>query len=527
MKIRSRMPGLAIVVAALATAVPATAGGSLIPVWTVVLVAASVQFSRKLPVSLSISLATVGFLALELILLRITPYLGWGISLPNIIVWTAISIGFGALETVRPMAATLFTWRRSWLGLAASASAIALIAVLSLAQLLRGSASLYWSTNNDAVIGLRFARLMVSEGGLGINMGRQSTPLPFAMAAANMDSGRAGLSDSLMQEHDLVRIAQVWVFLIAIGCILAGVTVARRLTAASQGWAIPVVALASSSMLAWFVIGVQFDFGFMNSAFAIAALLAAWLIFDSAANHPLVAIAGLFTAALVALGVWSPLIVCVIGLGVAVLVTGARAIRRARRGGLVAAAVTGVVLLAYAVGVTLPQLFDAPTALGNNGGFPPIGPGSMLIITSLTVLAAALALRGETLRTGTGVAALVATFLAGLAYLLAQRRGVDFIWGYYPAKFAWTVSVLLIVIIMSLAVHLIASASLTRSRRAIVTIAVGAVIASLLFGPVAVPNQAPLISILKTAVLGSPAPEQQEQPAESRGLRPAIAETIR
>ena len=492
----SRAPGIVLVLAGLASIAIGLDDGSLIPAWASAVAALTALLARRLPTSLSFALATGSFFAGELLMLRVTPTVGFGATVPNTLAWATVAIGVGVFAAVRPATRPLADRRSAILAVSASVAAVVLVATLLLAQVVPGALKLVWSMNGDAVNAMGFTRRMLVDGGIDPVSTPQPTPLPFAMAAANMEGGRTGIIQSLLLEHDVARTAQAWVFAIVLSCLLAGCIVARAAAAARLRWAAPVAAVASTAILSWYVLGVQFEFGFMNSAFAVTLLLCAWLVFSSGSGRAVVVITGLMVTALALLAVWSPLVVCIAGLGVVVLVRDGRSVIRAAPWKLVVAVAVTLLLLGYAATVTLPGFLGQSSALGSDGGFPAIGPASILVITALATLSAALVAQRGAQRDAAGLLAVIAGFSGGLGYLLLQRQGAVFGWGYYPAKFAWTTSILLVVVLTAFAVHLLARSTATAGWRALTTAIVGGVVASLLWGPVLPAAQVPLAGIL-------------------------------
>ena len=495
MTIYSRVPGVLLVAAALAAAALGLAGQGLVPVWSVAVVGISLLLSRWLPRALSLSAAIGGFFSLELLLLLVTAQLGLGATVPNAVLWGAVSAVAGALLVAKP--APRLGRSGTGLVIASSASAALLVISVTVAQIFPGALRLSWAMNGDAVNAMGFARRMLADGGIDLASTPQPTPLPFAMSAATMEGGRAALPESMLLEHDVARTAQVWIFVIALACLLTGAIVARTTRAASPRWGLPVTALASTIMLAWYVIGVQFDFGFMNSAFAVTVLLAAWLAYVAGEGHPAATLGAVFALAIVLLAVWSPLVVCVAGLGLVTIVRERALLRSPRLRELPLVIVPALAFVAYAALVTVPGFLAQSSALGSNGGFPPIGPGSIGVIAATALLLSAFTAKSGRLREGVGAVVVIAGFGLGLGYLLLQRQGAEFGWGYYPAKFAWTTSILLIVIGTSFAVELMLASGSSRRWRAVLTVLAAGVVASVLWGPVAPSAQAPLAGILR------------------------------
>ncbi len=471
----------------------AVLGAGLVPLWIVALVGGMLALATRLPRVLAVGLGGAAFLALELGILLTTPLLGLGMTWPH-----AVVLGLAVAGSATALRRERLDWLRRewWLSLAALSGATLLLATMALSQILPGALRLAWAMNGDTVNAMIFSREMVVAGGIDQVAVPQPTPLPFAMAAANMEGGRAGLPDAALLEHDVARTAQVWVLLLALICVLVGVTVARAARGTTVAWAVSVTAVASAFPLLWYVVGVQFEFGFMNSAFAIVLLLCAWLCYLGSATHPLIGFVGLLVSALVLLAVWSPLVICVAPLGLVLLIRSFGAIRRAGVRALMLAALAPAAFLAYAIAFTVPTFLAQSDALGSDGGFPEITDSQILVILAATVLTIVIAWQfagGEAPR---GALALVIGFSVGLGYLLLQRQGAEFGWGYYPAKFAWTTSVLLVAIAAAFVVEVLARSSPSGRSRAVLTLAAGGTLATLVYGPVLPSAQLPLPRIL-------------------------------
>ena len=495
MRLYRRVPGFVLSVASLAAGMLAASGFGLVAIWSVALVAGIVALSRWLSISLALAASVGAFFSIELLLLLVTPMLGAGMTLPHVVLWGSLAVGIGTSLTVRPAPPAL-NRSGSLLALASSAGAIVLLVCLAIAQFISGGQRLAWAMNGDTVNAMAFARRMLVDGGINQASTPQPTPLPFAMSAANMEGGRGGAA-SLLLQHDVARTAQVWVFVIVLSCLLVGVILARVAHTAPLRWAVPVVALSTTVMLSWYAVGLQFDFGFMNSAFAVTLLLAAWLVYAAGEARPALLLLTLFTIALALLSVWSPLVVCVAGLGIVTVVRERRALAASRPIAIIGTYLAASVFLAYAALVTVPFFLLSSSALGSNGGFPPVGPGSIFVITALVLIASAGAVQTGAAHTAVGVIAVVTGFGLGLGYLILQRQEAAFHWGYYPAKFAWTTSILLMVILMSVAVHLLQAVEWKPARRAVTTVLVAGLVVSLLWGPVAPASQAPLAGLVK------------------------------
>ncbi len=475
-------------IATLGAGVAGMLGLGLVPLWIVTLASVSLALAVRLPRPLSLALASVGLLVVELGLLMLTPVLGAGMTVPHVVLLGAVSLvcSWFAREH-RGVRGVLGDWR---LALASSVGAGLFLLTMVATQIVPGALRLAWAMNGDTVNVMVFSRLMLAAGGIDQTAVPQPTPLPFAMAAASMEGGRSALADGALLEHDVARMAQLWVLMIALTCLLVGVIVGSTVRGASRRWSLAVTAVGSTIPLLWFVVGVQFEFGFINSAFAIVLLLCAWLFHRAGAGHPLLAFVGLWMVLLALLAVWSPLIICVIGLGVVLVVQRRRELLANGGARIAAAALAPVAFLAYAVFVTVPLFLEQSDALGSDGGFPDIPSSQSIIIGTVAVLIALVAWQRGDRQSSLGILAVLAGLGIGLTYLLLQRVGEVFYWGYYPAKFAWTTWCMLIPVIASIAIGFLAD--LRGRMRVLLTLSAGAVVASLLFGPGTPAAQLPL-----------------------------------
>ena len=67
----------------------------------------------------------------------------------------------------------------------------------------------------------------------------------------------------------------------------------------------------------------------------------------------------------------------------------------------------------------------------------------VLMVAFAAVASVGLGARHELL----GVVVILLSATVGIAYLTVQRRGMDTLWGYYPAKLGWLLSVLLVILL--------------------------------------------------------------------------------
>ena len=358
------------------------------------------------------------------------------------------------------------------------ATAIALGSIVGLTAVLVILASspvgdrLAWSMQNDAVWNMMSARFIGNEHGVSADHPNPS-PLTAALIAAAFASGRAGLDPTQLLQHDVTRAAQLWLLLTGLSAVLAGLIAARALPSGRPILRAFLVFSVACIPLSWYVAGYAFQFGFSNATLTMVLLLCAWIAWMSGGRRPLASLLVLAAVALALLATWAPLVVVPAGLA-AVVAGGAgrpwwRRLRGARLLLLISAAIVGV---AYVGLVTVRDLLSQRGALSSDGAMFALTPQQVALIGAavLIALVGAAILAGQT-RAAVGAGVVLASSGLALAYLVSQRQG-NAMWGYYPAKFAWLVTALLLVI---LAVSLAGWAFRVRRVSATVVVAVLAI----------------------------------------------------
>lgn len=471
----------------------------MVAVWSVALVALWSLFFRRVPPAVAFAYAVIVFLGVELVVLLVNPLVGLGLPWLEVVVWAVVTV-LAVVAWVRGPRPVV-TRRGVALGVAAASGGILVVGATALAQVIPGALRLAWAMNSDAVNVVAFSRELLAAGGIDPSASDTPTPLPFAMLASAASPGRGGVADAALAGHDIAALAALWVLMAAVCCVLAGAVVARSVERVRTPLAVAATAVGSLLGTTWFVLGVQFQFGFVTTAFAVALLLAGWLVYLDGARRPALALTALVVAVAALLGVWSPLVVVLVPLGVVVVVRHWRTIIRSGWRGLVPLGGAVVVVLVYLLGISLPLYLAASSFLAADGGFPAIGPSTIVAAVGAAGLAVALAARFRGERDAlVGFIALSIGFGVGLAFLLAQRLGTEVMWGYYPAKFAWTVAILAIVIAVGAASSLLEGAS-GRRRTDVVAMGFGLVLlAGLVWSPSEPQDpvaQLPLVGILQ------------------------------
>lgn len=469
----------------------------MVILWALAILVAFLNLRRRVAAPSAAGIATVLFLGVELGLLYLNPVTGLPLPVLDAVTWGVVILGGGVWLALRRPARPTSRW---WVGAAAASGSLIVLVTMVLAQVVAGATRLAWAMNSDAVNVMTFSRDILAAGGLAsasTAADTSPTPLPFGMLAVALAPGRDSVPNAALTEHDVTALAQLWVFMIALACLLAGLIAAHGAAKAGLTLAVPAAAVASIAMLSWYVIGVQFEYGFLSSAFATVVLLAAWLTFLDGQKRPAVALAVLLLAATVVLAVWSPLIVVVAALGLVIVVTRWRELLASGLLRLAGVGLAFLMLAIYIAVVTLPEYLVKSAFLGANGGFPNFGPAQVLTIMVVTALTAALAARFLGLRHPV-LGALAATVggALGLVFLLAQRTGTDTGWGYYPAKYGWTVSILLVVITIGAAAGFLAGMNTRRPWDVAIALLSVGLIGGLLWSPVQPSGQLPLLGVL-------------------------------
>jgi len=409
----------------------------------------TVVIAQRTSWSFAVAAAIIVSLATSAVILRITPALGWSLVAAVSVVLSLLSApGVVLLLSSRPVRLP----RRGQLLAAVVIVAFLLTAVSVVVWRATPTADFGWAMHNDAVWNAVTTRFVITDGGLDGAAHPNSSPLTAMLMAAAAASGRADVAATGLFEHDIVRFVTFWLLAAGVSSVLAGVVGYRatRGTTTGRRWAAAVIAGLLPST--WFVFGVATDYGFFNGTVAVLLLCAVWIVWLDGEEHPLAGVLVLGLAAVCLLATWAPLALIPLALAAALAIRSLQGVRalaagdRRRRLLLLACALLPAPL--YALLVTLPDLGRDGGALAAGGAFIAFAPLHAVMIAAITlavVLIVALVRRDD--HTLVGSVLVVGAGAVALAYLLYQRRATETLWGYYPAKFAWFVCVLLLVLL--------------------------------------------------------------------------------
>lgn len=376
-------------------------------------------------------------------------------SLPGgLVAWaTVMFLLFGAVAVV------VLATRRSprsprgfqWLGAGVVVVAISAFVAATVIRAIPG-ADFEWAMHNDAVWNLATTRFVIADGGIDNAVHPNSSPLTATLMAAVASVGRAAVPATDLLRHDVTRVVEFWLLAGMGTSLLAGMVGYRAAAQARpvRRWA--AAAVVGLLPITWFVFGFATDYGFYNATIVVVVLLITWLLWLEGKTAPMLSSAILSLAAVCMLATWAPLALIPLALAVLLQMPTARQILAARgRSRWTRLALAAAVLLpvpVYAVAVTLPDLRRDGAALAVEGAFMPFVPLHLFTIAAAAaaVVMAVGACTSDRHLVGGFLGILVSGGIA-LGYLVYQRRGAASLWGYYPAKFAWFLAILLLVVL--------------------------------------------------------------------------------
>ena len=438
-------------------------GGPVISLWIAAISTVAFLLTRIFAMSMAIAGAVVIFLVIELLLLRISAVLTFGLPVVEAVVWTSVAVACAAVVILRgPSDRQSFSLAHCGAVLASALGSMLLLAVVAVSQLLAAANAVGWAMRGDSVNVLVFSREIAAANGISPGDTQQPTPLPFGLIASNLIGGRESVPDSLLLVHDIDRYAQVWVLILAVSCLLTGLAVARPLIERSPIIAALAGAAASLTPLSWLWVGVQFQSGFENTSLAVAVLIACWIMYLEVDHGPHAVLTLLSLAATALLAVWSPLVLAPVFLIAVILIRSRRSLMASAWRTLVLPASAVAVLLAYGAFITIPNYLQNADFLSRPGAFPAFTLAIAMVVGGLVVLAAVAALSAGHSSMAWGAAALVMSLIIGTAYFMFQRRTQMSLWGYYPQKYSYSLTLLLVVVAMSLVALLVANPSFRR-----------------------------------------------------------------
>lgn len=381
--------------------------------------------------------------------------------------------------------------------LAASAGAVVATCTFALASVLPGTSRVSWAMLGDSASQLVYARRILADGGLVPPPMPNPVPLApalVAVAAAPLRPSHVLGSNETAEaalRHDLAAYAAVWAALIVVMCLLAGV-LAHSLadTLGMDRSTTRRLAVAASSLLplGWFWTGYPIKFGFINAQVALVILLAAVIAALSLHRSPVLVVCTLVAATGLLAITWTPLAAIPAVLAVAPVVQLAGRLRSAAPVWRAFAILAAMALMLVSWRFGSPLLADARASLSTPGGLAEF-PKPMLPATAAMLVGLVLLTRQRRNRTLLNVTAGLTTgACVGLATVV-WLSGSGRTWSYYPHKYAWICTALLLLATPVLGTAAVQRLRSSAARRAVGMAAVAGLAVSLGLGAQAAPGE--------------------------------------
>lgn len=423
-------------------------GNSPVLLVVAVLALAVLALGQRFEWATSVAAAVLLTLLGNTIVLRLLPLTGLDLGVTNTVVLALSAVGLLVWLFTRPEPLRLPN-APALVGAGAALTVPILTGVVVAVTLgFRTSMRVGWlmGTGTDVVWNTVASRFIVNDNGIAPWLNPNPSPLVNGLMASWYAPGRGAAADLL--RHDVARQSELLILLFLLCSVLAGIVAARAVPPRRPVLRFVAGVFGSLIPLTWYLAGFVIRFGFFNVAVAVAILLCVWLLWTELPRHTAASIGLLLVATTILLAAWAPLAALSLGLAGVASLAHWRQLFRLR--GLSAALFLMAVaqLLLYVLLVTLPDLTRDGAALGANGGIPEITPldvvlAAVLIFAFGAVASVGLAQRHELL----GILVILFATVVGIVYLALQRRGMDTLWGYYPAKLGWLVSVLIVIVL--------------------------------------------------------------------------------
>ena len=398
---------------------------------------------------------TMGLLLLAwlMAILALTMLTG-ALNAPMLLVFTIAAAVFGVAGLVigRERMTRLPSRHDAMIWGGAAVGGVVWVAVMTVSAVIPGGVRYAWVMLGDSANNLLFGREAIYRNGLAVGPEENPVPLPSAVLALGMAPGRSAVAVSDLLRHDIAAFALTWGALIALSCVAVGVLAATIARASGTSPAVTTAVAIGASLLplSWFVTGYPIEFGFYNTHLAILIMATATIVFLDAERRPAVAFAAQAVAATLMLAVWSPLVLMPALLALVLLLRFPRALVASRGITGLMLAIAVVQLVVYGLAVVLPGLLalgDFLLAPGGVFGFPKL---MLLGFAGLTTIVAVVLFWRRSSLALLGFVAIAVASLVALGALLFITREQTNPWTYYPLKFSWLATLMLLVLLCGL-----------------------------------------------------------------------------
>jgi hypothetical protein len=336
-----------------------------------------------------------------------------------------------------------------WNILSVSFGAIIWYCGIIAAQFIPRSSKVGWVMSGDSANNILMARDVLTAGGIEVGAQSNPAPLPSALIAYAIAPSRENqfLENSLFS--DVSNLSGLWAALIALTCVVSGslVFVSARNYSDNVFKVRGLALLGSLLPLTWFYSGYPLDFGFFNSQIAMPILFLSLLTFYASLDHKRVNLVIQPLLGTLLLAIWAPLVVIPVSLYVATLLTTVRREWKVRVTEYWLVAFSAFQFVLYAIVVVLPMLLSMSSAVSASGGVYDFNHSMLWVLAGLTVILARFSANSWINPLFVGPTAVAAGIVFAQFYLLYLNKSLEDPWTYYPLKFLWMASAVLLLLI--------------------------------------------------------------------------------
>lgn len=334
-------------------------------------------------------------------------------------------------------------------------SPLAWLAVILTASNRHQNAAITWAMSADARNNAVFI--------FGLKSG-STEATPFLLLSGGLPGISAAMMSALPSESGMnqetlktliLDIRNSWLILITVASILLGILISKLAQESNKLFKFALITGSTFILFTWPFLGRALEGGFLNSFFALTLVTCSLILWAERSLFKLqdfIYLTGQTVIFLLLLMVWAPTSVIPLALVALPILEIVKEfyIHKIDRIKQVLLPIVGVSIILFGASVVVNSSFRNTLGdiLRTEGGFYPFGH-STLFILSLSVLFLLLVSdmsKRAILELGVG---LFATWVMVNA-LLWTRRDLENIWGYYPLKFSWILSMAFAVLIIGL-----------------------------------------------------------------------------
>lgn len=336
-----------------------------------------------------------------------------------------------------------------WNILSVSSGAIIWYLGIIAAQFIPRSSKVGWVMSGDSANNILMARDVLTAGGIEVGAQSNPAPLPSALIAFAIAPSRENnfLETSLFS--DVSNLSGLWAALIALTCVVSGslVFVASRNFSDNVLKVRFLAILGSLLPLTWFFSGYPLDFGFFNSQIAMPIIFLSLLTFYASLEQKRVNLIIQPLLGTLLLAIWAPLVVIPLFLYVATLLITNRREWKERVSDYWFVAISALQFVLYAIVVVLPMLLSMSSAVGASGGVYDFSHSMLWVLAGLTIILARVSSNSWINPLFVGPTAVATGIVFAQFYLLYLNKSLEDPWTYYPLKFLWMASAVLLLLI--------------------------------------------------------------------------------